>query len=111
MTSPSPSASWRRVVAAVCSAGLPLAVAGALVDSLRPVAWPMVLLALAGPYLVMIGHLSLSRELSPAEKSLWRRELWWGHRSIVAVWTYLLTRDLHEASRQFAEEDREWWRP
>jgi hypothetical protein len=26
----------------------------------------------------MIGHLNFSRELSPAEKRPWRRELWWG---------------------------------
>ena len=28
--------------------------------------------------LVMIGHLHLTRDLSPAEKGTWRAHLWWG---------------------------------
>jgi hypothetical protein len=82
----------------------------AFVESWRA-AWALLFLGLAGPYLAMIGHLNFSGELSVTEKSAWRRELWWGHRSIIAVWTYLLTKDLHSTSSELAQTGRAWWRP
>jgi hypothetical protein len=83
----------------------------ALVESRPGVAGALLLVSIAGPYAVTLGHLTLARELSPVEKRHWLPELAWGHRSIVAVWTYLLTGDLHSASRELAEKPRAWWRP
>ena len=111
MTSPSVSAPWRRGTGLLCLASFPLALVVALVEAWRPIAWGLAFVGFAGPYLAMIGHLNLSRELSPDEKSAWRRELWWSHRSFAAVWTYLLTADLRGASRELVENAREWWRP
>jgi hypothetical protein len=83
----------------------------AFTEPLQEAAFGLVFVGLAGPYVAMIGHLSLSRELSPAERVPWRRELWWGHRSIVAVWTYLLAKDLHQASAELGKQGGEWWKP
>jgi hypothetical protein len=53
------------------------------------------------PWLAFIGHLHLTNVLSSEEKAVWRRELWWGHRSIIAIWAYLLASDLHERTKGF----------
>lgn len=73
--------------------------------------WNLVLFGLGAPYLAMIAHLHFSNELSDPERTAWRRELWWGHRAIVAVWTYLLVKDLKQASTDLVDNGREWWRP
>jgi hypothetical protein len=41
------------------------------------------------PYAAMIVHLNVTGALTLAEKGVWRRELVWSHRSLIAVWTYL----------------------
>jgi hypothetical protein len=82
-----------------------------LVESWRPAAIPLFVLSLGAPYLLMIGHLNLSQEVPPADKRYWPRELWWGHRSFVAAWTYVLTTDLRQATQELAETGRAWWRP
>src|SRR5687768_6482725 len=53
------------------------------------------------PFLVMIGHLSLSQALTSDEKALWRKELLWKHRALVAAWAYLFAADLGERARGF----------
>jgi hypothetical protein len=53
------------------------------------------------PWLAFIGHLSLTNVLNSEEKAVWRRELWWSHRSIIAIWAYLLASDLLERTKGF----------
>ena len=53
------------------------------------------------PWLAFIGHLSFTSVLSSEEKAVWRRELWWSHRSIIAIWAYLLASDLPERTKGF----------
>jgi hypothetical protein len=54
------------------------------------------------PYAFMVVHLNATRALTHEEKKLWRRELWWNHRSVIAVWAYLFAPDLGERARGFA---------
>ena len=103
MTLASPSAGFRRGVAALCAAGFPVALLMVIVPSWRHATWAPIIWGLFGPYLVMIGHLNLTRELSSAEKAVWRQELWWSHRSLPAVWMYLLATDLRRTTKELAE--------
>ncbi len=53
------------------------------------------------PFLVMITHINLTKALTASQKAVWRRELWWGFRSMVAVWRYLVAKDLSRATATF----------
>ena len=46
------------------------------------------------PWLAFIVHLNATKCLTVTEKAVWRRELWWSHRSLIAVWSYLFADDL-----------------
>jgi uncharacterized membrane protein (GlpM family) len=59
------------------------------------------------PYAAMILHLNVTAALTPAEKGVWRRELVWSHRSLVAVWAYLFARDLGDRARGFSPYHRD----
>jgi hypothetical protein len=107
----SPSAFWRRGLAALAGACFPLAALLAVAEPSRSWAGVLLIAGIGAPYLAMIVHLNLTHELSPEEKAAWRRELWWGHRSLVGVWMYLLATDLRSTSRDIAATGREWWRP
>lgn len=54
------------------------------------------------PMLAFVGHLNSTDCLSSEQKAIWRKELWWSHRSFLAVWAYLFARDLVERTRGFA---------
>ena len=60
---------------------------------LAPLAVAGFLVSLMLPYGVMVDHLNVTRALTHEEKKLWCRELWWNHRSLVAVWAYLFAAD------------------
>lgn len=59
------------------------------------------------PYAAMIVHLNVTGALAPAEKRVWRQELVWSHRSLIAVWAYLFARDLGDRTRGFSSYRRD----
>ncbi len=93
----------RRVVGWAGLVSLPL-LAWAFLTGRGAAAAVFLVAGLCLPALTMLLHLGLTRTLSPSEKAIWRRELWIGHRALVAVWQYLLSRDLGEATRSLARE-------
>jgi hypothetical protein len=94
-----------RQFAGWCSiAGVPLTLASFLMGGTEWGLPTMVLALCAVPALAMIIHLGISDELTPEEKALWRRELWFGHRAVVATWTYVLVQDLKAATRELSNE-------
>lgn len=66
------------------------------------VAGTALLVCLAVPWLAFIGHLNLTRSLGSEEKAVWRRQLWWSHRSMIALWAYLFAHDLRDRTKGFA---------
>jgi hypothetical protein len=52
------------------------------------------------PYIVVLGHVFLSTELSTEEKAFWLGALWVSWRAIPAVWTYLFAADLKRATAE-----------
>jgi hypothetical protein len=95
------SSGFRRSCGFLALSALGVAAAG-LIVGLGSVALTGFLIFWTLPYAVMVGHLNLTSALTHEEKKLWRRELWWNHRSTVAVWAYLFARDLGERARGFA---------
>ena len=96
----------RRGAGFVALASLGVTVVSVLVG-LETVAIGAFLVSWALPYAVMVGHLNVTWSLTTEEKTLWRGELWWSHRSIVAVWAYLFARNLGERARGFGRyQDR-----
>ena len=99
------SVNLRRLVGWTGLVSLPLLVLSALTGR-EMLALIALFFGLCVPTLTMILHLNATRALSPADKAVWRRELWVGHRALVAVWTYLLSSDLAAATRGLAVERR-----
>jgi len=46
------------------------------------------------PLATMIAHLAFTQSMTREEKAMWRRELPWSHRSFIAVWTFMISRDV-----------------
>src|SRR5213075_672609 len=75
---------FRRRCGYLALSALCIAAVGFIVG-LPPVGVAGVLVSVMLPYAVLVVHLNVTRALAHEEKKLWRRELWWSHRSLVAV--------------------------
>ena len=63
-------------------------------------------LGLVGAMGAMIAHLNLTHALSSGEKDEWRKQMWNNSGAPVAALTYLLRRDLKEATADISGGER-----
>jgi hypothetical protein len=95
---PSASVALRHVVG-WASMGAFLVFVFAMVTARGTLSTVAFLMGMCAPALTMIAHLNMTGCLTGPEKAVWRRQLWLGHRAVVAVWTYLLCGNLGSATR------------
>ena len=55
----------------------------------------------------LVLYLNVSRELSPEEKAVWRGKLWWSSGVVLALITFLSSRDIHASTEDLARPESE----
>jgi hypothetical protein len=100
METSSGSRTWRRAVGLACLAAFPFSAALVFIPPWRKFVLVPFTLGYFVPYIVVLGHLFVSPELSTEGKAFWRGALGVSWRSIPAVWTYLFAADLKRATAE-----------
>ena len=55
--------------------------------------------------LSLVLYLNVSRELSVQEKTVWRGKLWWSSGVVLALVTFLSSRDIHASTEDLARSE------
>jgi hypothetical protein len=89
------------------AAGIAVVVGIALGANRVSVSEPVIGFAVAYGLLLLslVLYLNVSRELSAQEKAVWRGKLWWSSGVVLALVTFLSSRDIHASTEDLARSE------